>query len=630
MAVAVTRAPARPFARPKAEHGFWSWISTVDHKRIGILYGVTAFLFFLVGGGEALMIRMQLAKPNATVLTAEEYNQLFTMHGTTMVFLVIMPLAAAFGNYFVPILIGARDVAFPRLNAFGYWVFLAGGLVLYSSFLLGGAPNGGWFGYSPQTNTVFSPGHGIDFWLVGLVITGIGSLPAAANFIVTTLNLRAPGMTLMRMPVFTWMNLVVSFLLLFAIPIITVALFELYFDRNFGSNFFNANIGGDPILWQHLFWLFGHPEVYILILPAMGIVSEVLPVFSRKPLFGYSVVVFSGIAIGFMGWGVWAHHMFAVGLGPVANSAFAASTMFIAVPTGVKIFNWLATTWGGDLRLKTPMMFALGFIGMFTIGGLSGVTHSIVPSDYQQTDTYYIVAHFHYVLFGGAIFGLFSGAYYWAPVVTGKLLDETLGKSHFWLMLIGFNLAFGPMHVLGLQGQPRRTYQYPEGMGWDFWNFVSTVGASIIALSILVFIINVFKTAKSKERAPQDPWDARTLEWTIPTPPPEYNFKDIPVVHARDDFWHRKYTEDEDGRLVRIPSGGSVDTEEHAEHEEHGDGHGHGIHMPSPSYFPALASVGIMIVGYGAIYHWWIGAVGGVITLAGIFGWGNEPLSEEH
>ena len=634
MAVAVTRAPARPFARPKEAHGFWSWISTVDHKRIGILYGVTAFLFFLVGGIEALLIRGQLAQPNGKVLTAEEYNQLFTMHGTTMVFLVIMPLAAAFGNYFVPILIGARDVAFPRLNAFGYWVFLAGGVVLYSSFLFGGAPNGGWFAYSPQTNPTFSPGHGIDFWLVGLVITGIGSLTAAANFIVTTLNLRAPGMTLMRMPVFVWMNLVVSFLLLFAIPVITVALFELYFDRNFGSNFFNANLGGDPVLWQHLFWLFGHPEVYILILPAMGIVSEVLPVFSRKPLFGYSVVVFSGIAIGFMGWGVWAHHMFAVGLGPVANSAFAASTMFIAVPTGVKIFNWLATTWGGDLRLKTPMLFALGFIGMFTIGGLSGVTHSIVPSDYQQTDTYYIVAHFHYVLFGGAIFGLVSGAYYWAPVVTGKLLDERLGKAHFWLMLIGFNLAFGPMHILGLQGQPRRTYQYPKGMGWDFWNLVSTIGAMTIALSFLVFIINIFKTSRSTERAPQDPWDARTLEWTIPHPPPEYNFADIPVVHSRDDFWHRKYTEDEEGRLVRIPTGGSVDTEEHPP-EDHADEHGdgHGIHMPSPSYFPALASVGILLIGYGAIYHkghWWIGAIGGLIALAGIFGWGNEPLAEEH
>jgi cytochrome c oxidase subunit I len=651
MAVAVTRAPARPFARPKEEHGFWSWISTVDHKRIGILYGVTAFLFFLVGGVEALLIRGQLAQPNGKVLTAEEYNQLFTMHGTTMVFLVIMPLAAAFGNYFVPLLIGARDVAFPRLNAFGYWVFLAGGLLLYSSFLFGGAPNGGWFGYAPQTNPTFSPGHGIDFWLVGLIITGVGSLTAAANFIVTTLNLRAPGMTMMRMPVFVWMNLVVSFLLLFAIPVITVALFELYFDRNFGSNFFNANLGGDPVLWQHLFWLFGHPEVYILILPAMGIVSEVLPVFSRKPLFGYSVVVFSGIAIGFMGWGVWAHHMFAVGLGPVANSAFAASTMFIAVPTGVKIFNWLATTWGGDLRLKTPMLFALGFIGMFTIGGLSGVTHSIVPSDYQQTDTYYIVAHFHYVLFGGAIFGLVSGAYYWAPVVTGKLLDEKLGKIHFWLMLIGFNLAFGPMHILGMQGQPRRTYQYPEGMGWDLWNLVSTIGAMTIALSFLVFIVNIIKTMRSPERAPADPWDARTLEWTIPHPPPEYNFADIPVIHGRDDFWHRKYTEDDDGRLVRIPAGASGETSSVTEasahdggddghgHDDGGDddghgGHGHGIHMPSPSYFPALGAVGILLVGYGAIYlksgTWWIMALGGLITLSGIFGWGNEPLAEEH
>ena len=556
------------------------------------------------------------------------------MHGTTMVFLVIMPLAAAFGNYFVPILIGARDVAFPRLNAFGYWVFLAGGLLLYSSFLLGGAPDGGWFGYAPQTIGRFSPGNGIDFWLVGLIITGIGSLTAAANFIVTTLNLRAPGMTLMRMPVFAWMNLVVSFLLLFAMPIITVALFELYFDRNFGSNFFNANIGGDPVLWQHLFWLFGHPEVYILILPAMGIVSEVLPVFSRKPLFGYSVVVFSGIAIGFMGWGVWAHHMFAVGLGPVANSAFAASTMFIAVPTGVKIFNWLATTWGGDLRLKTPMLFALGFIGMFTIGGLSGVTHAIVPSDYQQTDTYYIVAHFHYVLFGGAIFGLFAGVYYWFPVVTGKLLDEKLGKIHFWLMLIGFNLAFGPMHILGLQGQPRRTYQYPEGMGWDFWNMVSTTGAVIIALSILVFIINIIKTAKSPERAPHDPWDARTLEWTIPTPPPEYNFAEIPIVHARDDFWHRKYTEDENGRLVRIPAGGSDDGREHERHAR----------RPRPRRRATAARrstcrrrrtsrrwppSGSCSSASAPSTDWWIGAVGGVITLAGVFGWGNEPLAEE-
>ena len=671
MAVAVTRAPARPFARPSSHTGFWSWISTVDHKRIGILYGVTAFVFFILGGIEALAIRMQLARPNADVLTADEYNQLFTMHGTTMVFLVIMPLAAAFGNYLVPLMIGARDVAFPRLNGFGYWVFLAGGIFLYSSFLLGGAPDGGWFGYAPQTDHPFSPGNGIDFWAIGLVMTGVGSLTAAVNFIITTLNLRAPGMTLMRMPVFVWMNLVVSFLLLFAMPVITVALFQIYFDRNFGANFFNANVGGDPVLWQHLFWLFGHPEVYILILPAMGIVSEVLPVFSRKPLFGYAVVVFSGIAIGFMGWGVWAHHMFAVGLGPVANSAFAASTMFIAVPTGVKIFNWLATTWGGDLRLKTPMLFALGFIAMFTIGGLSGVTHAIVPHDYQQTDTYYIVAHFHYVLFGGAIFGLFSGAYYWFPKVTGKLLGEGLGKLHFWLMLLGFNLAFGPMHILGLQGQPRRTYIYDDGMGWDAWNFIATIGASIIALSVLIFTINAFRSLKSGEPAGDDPWDARTLEWLTESPPVEYNFAEIPVVHARDELWHRKYTEDDAGRLVRIPSGGADDgasdetgaaaasgadggsaTEaavatgdappaheptgrpEHGEaapadeHGGHGDGHGHGIHMPSPSYFPALTALGILIVGYAGVYGWMWGVVGGVVTLAGVFGWGSEPLSE--
>src|SRR5918996_4866003 len=537
MAVAVTKAPARPFARPQAAHGFWSWISTVDHKRIGILYGVTAFLFFLVGGGEALLIRAQLAEPNSTILTAEEYNQLFTMHGTTMVFLVIMPLAAAFGNYFVPILIGARDVAFPRLNAFGYWVFLAGGLLLYSSFLFGGAPNGGWFGYSPQTNPTFSPGHGIDFWLVGLIITGIGSLTAAANFIVTTLNLRAPGMTMMRMPVFVWMNLVVSFLLLFAIPVITVALFELYFDRNFGSNFFNANLGGDPVLWQHLFWLFGHPEVYILILPAMGIVSEVLPVFSRKPLFGYSAVVFAGAAIAFLGFGVWAHHMFASGVTPVAQAAFGLATMTIAIPTGIKIFNWLGTMWGGKVWLSTPMLFAMGFVAMFTIGGLSGVTHAVVPSDWQQTDTYYIVAHFHYVLFGGAVFGIFAGLYYWFPKLTGRVMNSRLGKTHFWLMFIGFNLTFAPMHWLGLQGMVRRTWKYPLEAGLEFWNLMETIGAFIIAAAILVFMYNWYHSRRHGEPSGLDPWDARTIEWTTPNPTPEYNFAQAPVVTRLDHFW---------------------------------------------------------------------------------------------
>jgi len=636
MAVAV-KAPSRLFERPRAETGFWSWVSTVDHKRIGILYGVTAFIFFLMGGVEALLLRSQLATPNGRVLTANEYNQLFTMHGTTMIFLVVMPVAAAFGNYLVPLLIGARDVAFPRLNAFGYWAFLGGGLFLYASFLLGGAPNGGWFGYAPQTVGHFNPGHGIDFWLIGLAITGIASLSAAVNFIVTTLNLRAPGMTLLRMPVFVWMNLVVSSLLLFALPIITVALFELYFDRNYGANFFNANLGGDPVLWQHLFWLFGHPEVYVLVLPAFGIVSEIVPVFSRKPIFSYAVAVFSGVAIGFMSWGVWAHHMFATGLGPVANTAFAASTILISVPTGIMILNWLATTWGGDLRLKAPMLFALGFIAMFTIGGLSGATHTIVPHDYEQHDTYYIVAHFHYVLFGGAIFGLFAGVYYWFPKITGKLLGEKLGKLHFWLTFIGFNLTFGPMHIIGLQGQPRRIYQYPKGMGWDLWNLVATIGAAIIAVSVLVFIVNVHRTLRAGEPAGDDPWDARTLEWSTSSPPPEYNFAKIPTVQSLDAFWHRKYTRDDQGRLVRIPAGAAnghphTDTPDHPGEAARADGdhrsHGHGIHMPSPSYYPALTAAGLPLVGFGAIYGRWVAIFGALFLMAGIFGWGAEPLAE--
>src|SRR5437763_316369 len=408
----VSRQPV--FSGPRSHGCVWSWITTVDHKRIGVLYGFTAFAFFLIGGFEALLIRAQLARPNGHVLNANQYDQVFTMHGLTMIFLVVMPLGAAFVNYLVPLMIGARDVAFPRLNAFSYWLFLFGGLFLYSSFFLGGAPNGGWFGYAPLSTQPAT--HG-SYYALGLLIVGIASTASAVNLLVTIVNMRAPGMSLMRMPVFVWMAFVVQFLLIFALPVLTVGLVELFFDRRFGTNFFNFSKGADPVLWQHLFWLFGHPEVYILILPAMGIVSEILPVFSRKPLFGYPVVVFSGIAIGLMSWGVWAHHMFAVGLGPVANSAFAVSTMFIAVPTGVKIFNWLATTWGGDLHFKTPMLFALGVIAMFTIVGLSGVTHAVVPSDYQQTDTYYIVAHFHYVLFGGAILGLFGGIYYWWPRV---------------------------------------------------------------------------------------------------------------------------------------------------------------------------------------------------------------------
>src|SRR5438034_8358272 len=536
--------------RPTATTGFWSWITTVDHKRIGILYGITAFAFFVIGGIEALFIRLQLAQPNGKILSASTYNEFFTMHGVTMIFLVVMPLSAAFFNYFIPLQIGARDVAFPRLNAFTYWAFLAGGLFIYSGFFLGGAPNGGWFGYAPLSTV--EPGNNMLFYSLGLLMTGIASTASAMNLAVTIINMRAPGMTMFRMPVFMWMGLVVQLLLAFAMPIITVGLFQMLFDRRFGTHFFDPAAGGDPVLWQHMFWLFGHPEVYILILPAMGIVSEVLPVFARKPLFGYQFVVFSGIAIGFIGFGVWAHHMFAVGLGPVAESAFSVSTMLIAVPTGVKIFNWMATIYKGDIHFDSPMLFAVGAVAMFVIGGLSGVTHAVVPSDYQQTDTYYIVAHFHYLLFGGAVFGLFGAMYYWWPKVFARQLNELWGKVQFWILLVGFNLAFGPMHILGLGGMIRREYTYPASLGLTFWNQVSTVGAFTIALSIAAFIVNVVVTSrKATGLANEDPWDARTIEWMTPSPPPIYNFAEIPTVHSVDEFWHRKYVEDKEGRLVR-------------------------------------------------------------------------------
>ena len=621
MASVTVPAPTRRWIRrPSATTGVWSWFTTVDHKKIGILYGIASFVFFLVGGIEALLIRLQLAQPDGKILDPDTYNQIFTMHGITMVFFVIMPLSGAFLNYLIPLMIGARDVAFPRLNAYSFWVWLMGGIFIYSSFLLGGAPNGGWFGYAPNSTLDASPG--MTFYSIGLLIAGIASTVSAVNLAVTVLNLRAPGMTLFRMPVFVWMGLVVQFLLVFSLPIITVGLVEMLFDRRFGTHFFDPAAGGDPVLWQHLFWLFGHPEVYILILPAMGIVSEVLPVFSRKPLFGYQFVVFSGIAIGFIGFGVWAHHMFAVGLGPVANTAFGVSTMIIAIPTGVKIFNWLGTLWKGDVRLTTPMLFSLGFVGMFVIGGLSGVTHAVVPSDYQQTDTYYIVAHFHYVLFGGAVFGLFSGIYFWWPKVFGRILDERVGKLHFWSMLVGFNLTFAPFHILGLEGMPRRIQSYPESLNLGFWNLLSTIGSFVIAVSILVFLWAVIRSMREPRGTLADPWDARTLEWTTSSPPPDYNFAEIPEVRSLDDFWHRKYAETKEGTVVPVPAGGSGEAAAHHD--------GHGIHLPSPSYFPLISALGFLPFGYGIVLAgaWWLAVLGGLVIVAGLYGWALEPSAE--
>ncbi len=609
----------RGIRRPSALTGFWSWFTTVDHKKIGLMYGATAFVFFIVGGLEALLIRSQLAQPDGTVLNAAQYNEVFTMHGLTMIFLFVMPMSAAFFNYLIPLMIGARDVAFPRINAFSYWLFLSGGLFLYSSWFLGGAPNGGWFGYAPNSTT--DPTSGMTFYALGLLLTGIASTAGAVNLGVTIINMRAPGMSFFRLPVFVWMGLVTQLLLVFSLPIITVGLFELLFDRRWGTHFFDPTAGGDPILWQHLFWLFGHPEVYILILPAFGIFSEVLPVFSRKPLFGYQFVVFSGIAIGFIGFGVWAHHMFAAGLGPVANTAFGISTAIIAIPTGVKIFNWMATMYRGDIRFTAAMLFSVGGVAMFVIGGLSGVTHAVVPADYQQTDTYYIVAHFHYVLFGGAIFGLFSAAYFWWPKVFGTLLSEGLGKVHFWIMIIGFNLTFGPMHILGLQGMIRREYTYPESLGLTFWNQISTLGAFLIAVSILVFIVNVIKTkVQHRPLETNDPWDARTLEWMTASPPPVHNFDEIPTVHSLDEFWHRKYAEDKSGKLVPVQAGAA---------DDHDAGPAHAIHLPSPSYWPFVASLGLPIMAYGVIYSWWLVGLGVAVTLIGIYGWALEPSVAE-
>ncbi len=604
-------------AHAPSKSGVWSWITTVDHKRIGILYGTTAVIFFLVGGFEALLIRLQLAEAEATLIGSGLFSQLFTMHALTMIFLAIMPLGACFFNFIVPLQIGARDVAFPRLNALSYWLFLFGALLLNSSFIFGGAPDAGWFSYANLTANEYSPSNAIDFFSLGMLVLGISSLAAALNFIITIFNLRAPGMTLMRMPVFTWMTLVVSFLLVFALPILTVGLVQLLFWREFGMPFFSADAGGDPLLWQHIFWLFGHPEVYILILPAMGIVSEILPTFSRKPLFGYSTVVFAGVAIGFMGFTVWAHHMFTVGLGSIALAAFSASTMLIAVPTGIKIFNWIATIWGGAVNLKTPMMFALGFVALFVIGGLSGVMHASPPVDQQQQDTYFVVAHLHYVLFGGSIMGLMGGIYYWFPKVTGRLLSERLGQWHFWLMFIGMNVTFGPMHLVGIDGMPRRIYTYDESMGWEFLNQLETVGAFIIAFSVVIFLVNFFKSVRSGEVAGDDPWDGRTLEWAIPSPPPEYNFARIPVVHSNEPFWDQKHPELKHDVPV-IAGGASEEAEE-------------SIHMPNPSYWPIVVGFGTALSAGMVIVHPALASIGAVIALLGVYGWVFEPAGpEEH
>ncbi|KRE75313.1 cytochrome ubiquinol oxidase subunit I [Paenibacillus sp. Soil750] len=616
-------------SHPVKKHtGLMDWLTTVDHKKIGILYLLAGGFFFLVGGLEAILIRIQLAYPDQQIFVGDSFNQLTTMHGTTMIFFAAMPVIFAFMNAIVPLQIGARDVAFPFVNSLGFWLFFAGGVLMNTSWFLGGAPDAGWTGYAPLSSitdsnwgaTLEGNLQGTDFYVLGLQIAGIGTLIGGINFLVTIINMRAPGLTYMRLPMFTWSAFVTSGLIVLAFPAITVALVELMFDRVFGGAFFDAARGGNNVLWEHLFWIFGHPEVYILILPAFGIISEIVSTFSKKRLFGYSSMVFATVLIGFLGFMVWVHHMFTAGLGPVANSIFAIATMAIAVPTGVKIFNWLFTLWGGQIRFTTANIFATAFIPTFVMGGTTGVMLAIPAADFQYHDTYFVVAHFHYVIVGGLVLGLFAGLYYWWPKMFGRMLSEGLGKLHFWLFFIGFHLTFFPQHFLGLMGMPRRVFTYQPGYQLEVGNLVSTVGAFLMGIGTLVFLINIITTARKPMTAPADPWDGRSLEWTIPSPAPEYNFKQTPLVRGLDAFWKEKMA----GNKQMTPA------------EPIGS-----IHMPSASILPLVMSVGLFIAGFGFMYkNYYVAAAGIVVTFIAMFlrsvyddhGWHIEPeeLEDDH
>ena len=531
------------------------WVVTVDHKRLGIMYICTGLLFFAVAGLEASIMRWQLAFPHHEAVSPEVFNRLFTMHGTTMVFLFGMPIILGMANYLVPLMIGARDLAFPRLNAFGFWLSLFGGMLLYFSYLggeglsgAGTAPDVGWFAYAPLTGRAFSRGHSTDYWILSLLVSGIGSVATSINIVTTVLCMRCRGMTLARLPLFVWMMLVVAVMILFAMPPLTAAQVMLLLDRYLGTRFFDTQAGGSALLWQHFFWIFGHPEVYILMVPGFAAVSEIIPVFSRKPIFGYAAMVGATVSIGFISMGVWAHHMFSVGMSVTANSFFAASTMLISVPTGIKIFNWLATMYGGKLRFATPMLFCVGFLFQFLCAGLTGIMLAAVPFNWQLTDSYFVVAHFHYVLIGGLLFTIFAAIYYWFPKATGRMLSETLGRWHFWLLVIGFNLTFGPQHILGILGMPRRIYTYAPGRGWELWNLLSSIGVVFQGLAVLFFVWNVIRALRQGPPAGDDPWDAWTLEWTTTSPPPEYNFETLPEVQSRRPLWDLKHPNDPDGR----------------------------------------------------------------------------------
>jgi len=546
--------PELPTTRPLTLR-LHEWVTTVDHKRLGILYILYALIFLALGGIEATIMRLQLIRPHNGFVSPEVFNRMFTMHGTTMIFFVAMPMVFGFANYLVPLMIGARDMAFPRLNAFSFWMSALGGLFLYFSFFggnglygAGSAPDVGWFAYAPLTAKTFSVGHSTDFWTLSLLSSGIGSIGTAINIIATILCMRCPGMTFGKMPLLVWLNLVMAGLVILAVSPLSAAQIMLVVDRYLGGHFFDTQAGGSAVIWMHFFWIFGHPEVYVLVLPAFAFASEIIPVFSRKAIFGYPVMVLATVAIGFIGMSVWAHHMFTIGMSAGANTFFVLSTMAIAVPTGIKIFNWLATMWGGKIRYATPMLFCVAFLFQFLVAGLTGVTLAVAPLDWQLGNSYYVVAHFHYVIVGGILFCIFAAFYYWFPKVSGKMYEEAMGKLHFWLFFIGFHLTFDFMHIPGMLGMPRRIYTYEPGRGWDIWNLIVTIGVVFQAAGILVFAANLVWSYLRGRTAGNDPWDAWTLEWSTGSPPPEYNYAVIPTVRSRRPLWDLKHPEDPDWR----------------------------------------------------------------------------------
>jgi cytochrome c oxidase subunit I len=548
--IALPRAETASRPLVDALHG---WVTTVDHKRLGILYVLYALIFLVIGGIEAGVMRIQLMHAHNDFVSPQVFNRMFTMHGTTMIFFVAMPLVFGFANYLIPLMIGARDMAFPRLNAFSFWLMAFGGFLLYFSLVganglygAGNAPDVGWFAYAPLTSRTFSVGHSTDFWTLGLLVSGFGSIGTAINILTTILCMRCPGMSLGKMPLLAWLNLVMSGMVILAISPLTAAQVMLLVDRYLGGHFFDTQAGGSAVVWMHFFWIFGHPEVYVLAIPAFAFASEIIPVFSRKAIFGYPVMVAATICIGFIGMSVWAHHMFTVGMSSSANTFFVLSTMAIAVPTGIKIFNWLATMWGGKIEFKTPMLFCVAFLFQFLVAGLTGIMLGAAPFDWQLSNSYFVVAHFHYVIVGGILFTIFGAFYYWFPKMSGKMCNETLGKLHFWLFFIGFHLTFDFMHIPGMLGMPRRIYTYEPGRGWDVWNLIVTIGVFFQALGTVIFVTNLLWSYFKGKAAGSDPWDAWTLEWSTLSPPPAYNFASIPVVKSRRPLWDLKHPNDPD------------------------------------------------------------------------------------